>query len=161
MMTTPAEKAAMDKRICDLAAANNGEVTPDMVWQDAQDPDSPLRKAFEWDKDAAWNKHNLQVARTLIASVTIKVTLTNTTIKIPQFTHDPSLPQKTQGYIDVQQVQQMNQTDLAKQIISQELGRTRQALSRAQGYASHFKMDADIEQLTIDIQALEDRLKAA
>ena len=157
-----ADRTAIDLRVNQLASDNNGEITPDMIWQEAQNPASVFRKytAFEWNKTKAWNKHNLQVARNLIASVVIKVTVNKVIVKIPQFTRDPSLPEDTQGYMDVQQVHKLNQTDIAKKIISQELGRTRQALDRAQGYASYFEMEADIKKLTASIQKLEDRLAA-
>jgi hypothetical protein len=157
-----ADRTAIDLRVNQLAGNNKGVVTPDMIWQEAQNPTSVFRKytAFEWDETDAWNKHNLAVARNLIASVVIKVRVNKVIVKIPQFTRDPSLPEDTQGYMNVQQVQQLNQMDIAKQIISQELGRTRQALDRAQGYASYFKMEADIKKLTNSIKKLEERLAA-
>lgn len=160
-MTTRDERKAIEKRINELARANDGNITPDMVWQDAQDEDSPLYNSFEWDKNSAWNKHNLQIARNLIASVTIEVELVETTIKIPQYTRDPALEERTQGYMDVTAIDKINQQDLAKQIISQELGRTRQALARAKGYAAYFDMDEDIAEVVASIEALEEQLKAA
>jgi hypothetical protein len=161
VMTTRDERKAIENRINELARANDGNITPDMVWQDAQDEDSPLYNSFEWDKNSAWNKHNLQIARNLIASVTIEVELIETTIKIPKYTRDPSLEDHTQGYMDVTAIDEVNQRDLAKQIISQELGRTRQALARAQSYATYFKMEKEIAQAVVDIKALEETLKAA
>lgn len=162
-MTTAKDRAAIEAHLNNMAQSNNGEITPDMVWDDAQNPNSPLRlhPSFEWNEKAGWRKHNLQVARNLIASVDIVWQVNKVEIKLPRYTKDPNLPRKTQGYMDVTQVKQRNDEDLARQIISQELGRTRQALERAQGYASYFDdMETEIKSLTKRILKLEDQLAA-
>ena len=51
--------------------SERGVLTPDEVLKEAENPDSPLHEAFEWDNDAAARQHRLTQARRLIVSIRI------------------------------------------------------------------------------------------
>lgn len=55
----------------DRMHTEHGEVTPDKVLEEAQDQNSPLHPAFEWDDTEAARQHRLSQARRLITSVRI------------------------------------------------------------------------------------------
>lgn len=59
-------KSAKYERLIELYKIH-GKLTADLVVEDAEDPDSPLHDAFEWDDENAAYNHRLTQARTLIA----------------------------------------------------------------------------------------------
>jgi hypothetical protein len=60
---------ATGERLEALTEANNGCITPRVVWQDAQAEDSPMHDAFTWDDEEAARKHRDNEARQLIRSI--------------------------------------------------------------------------------------------
>ncbi len=58
--------------------ANGGLLLAEKVFAAAKAKDSPLHKYFEWDREVAWRKHNLEVAGQLIRSYTIHYTQVET-----------------------------------------------------------------------------------
>jgi len=75
-------------------------ITPEMVVKEAESPDSPLHKHFNWDDVTAAHQHRLAQARTLLNKYRITITYDRepgvpTTIQVPAFMQ----PTKTEGYI--------------------------------------------------------------
>lgn len=52
-----------------LRVEHKGELTPEDVLRDAENPNSPLHSHFEWDNTSAARQHRLNQARNLIRSV--------------------------------------------------------------------------------------------
>ncbi len=50
----------------------HGELTPGLVLDIARDPSHPLHNRFEWDNEAAAEKHRLSQARSIIRSVRVR-----------------------------------------------------------------------------------------
>ena len=55
-----------------LRNRNGGELTPDQVVEDAEDPASPLNPLFEWSDTEAAYQYRLQQARQVIRSVVVR-----------------------------------------------------------------------------------------
>ena len=51
--------------------AQAGELTPNVVVEDAQNPNSPLHPCFEWSDDKAAHQYRLSQARKLIGSIVV------------------------------------------------------------------------------------------
>jgi len=65
------DREIVAKRLAEIAEANDGKLTPDLVVQDAEDADSPLHELFEWDDGVAGHKYRLDQARQVITSVRV------------------------------------------------------------------------------------------
>lgn len=152
-----------EQRVRDLSAANDGEITPDEVFEDARNKESPLHDLFEWDETEAARKYNLQIARNVIASVTIEVTITKSVITVPEFVRNPDKPGNEQGYVDIASVVANNEEEIARKIIHAELGRMQAAIHRAIGYSTYFKkeMKDKLEGMKDDITVMQETLKDA
>jgi hypothetical protein len=135
------KKAARD-RIIELAEANGGRITPDMVVEDARNEDSPLHAYFEWDVDLAARQHWLDQARTLIRSVKIVTREERKTVVSVGFVRDPGMDSTEQGYISVRKVR--TDEEMARDVLLDEFRRAGAALDRARKLAAVFKMDADV-----------------
>ena len=135
------KKAARD-RIVELAEANGGRVTPEMVVDDARNPDSPLHAYFEWDVNLAAARHWLDQARTLIRSVKIVTREDKKTVVSVGFVRDPTMESTEQGYISVRKVR--SDEEMARDVLLDEFRRAAAALDRARKLAAVFKMDAEV-----------------
>ena len=67
------DEAVVIEAISDIAKKSNGELTPAAVLDSASDPKSPLHSYFTWDNTEAAQKWRIHQARSLIASVIIKM----------------------------------------------------------------------------------------
>jgi len=66
------------KHLDGLAQQRGGDLTPEIVVNDAADPDSPIHRCFDWDNDKAGDKWRLHQARQLIGSIIVEVTVKDT-----------------------------------------------------------------------------------
>ena len=60
-------------RIDALMEEHDGDVTPELVYQDAQSKESPLHDYFEWNNRAAAKAHRLSQARELLRFIHVVV----------------------------------------------------------------------------------------
>lgn len=69
----------------------NGRLLPRELWESARSPRSPFHDAFDWDVDNAAAQYWDGVARNIINSYRVMVSVTDTTrrIVVPAFVHDP------------------------------------------------------------------------
>lgn len=72
-----------------LRKEHKGELTPEDVLKDAENPNSPLHSFFEWDDGEAARQHRLAQARGLIRSV------------VAIYTHDDKPATRTRAYVHV------------------------------------------------------------
>lgn len=67
----PADAQAVGERLSVLRMEHGDNLRPEIVWRDAQAPDSPLHKCFEWDTEKAaaayWDAQARVVLRTIRA----------------------------------------------------------------------------------------------
>lgn len=132
----------------------HGELTPELVVEDAMNPDSPLHGEFTWDKEKAAYKYLLVEARQLIKSVKINFTIEKTTVSAVAYTKNPSNPQNQQGYVSVEAVK--NDHEMTRLILVQEFQRAGAALKRAQRLAKYFDLEHEVEQLHDQMQKLKE-----
>ena len=131
---------------------SNGTITPEMVVNDAMDPDSPLHGEFTWDKtEAAW-AFWMHQARKLIASVKITIITDSKTVKTVGYTRDPSKSGKEQGYISVEKAREDEET--SRDILIEEFKRAGAALQRAQRLAIAFIMENEVDAMARKVNKL-------
>jgi hypothetical protein len=61
------------ERIEKIKLKHGGSATPEQVFEDARDPDSPLHDCFTWDATEAAHRHNLAEARYLLRSYQVVI----------------------------------------------------------------------------------------
>lgn len=66
-------KQQYEQELKKLAEQNNGELTPQIVVEAAEDNKSPLHDYFEWDDEAAGVQYRLWQARKLIVKVKVEL----------------------------------------------------------------------------------------
>jgi len=137
-----------------IAEIDDGKLSPESVVRDAKKRSSPLHKFFEWDDSKAAHEHRIYQARELIRSITVFSSSTEIEIKAPKYVHDPRV--EGQGYIELAKVR--NDRDHAHEVMLQELGRVKAALSRANEIAKVLGLEGDIAELIVAATSIEDRL---
>jgi hypothetical protein len=153
------DRKRLEVEINELAEANGGKVTPDMVIKAARKKSTALYEYF--DSRDAWNQSKAQahycviVARELIRSVRIEVTTTEYSISAPAFVRDPSAAPK-QGYTSTKNLR--NDADLAREVLVEEFARAGAALARAKAVAAAIGMANEVEELRVNLGALSERV---
>lgn len=133
---------------------HKGHITPEHVVEEASDERSPLHDLFEWDDAAAAHQHRLDLAREVIRSVRVSVTVNNYEVACPIFVRDPaSAPH--QGYALLSEVR--GDQERARLVIADEAGRARAALARALAVASALNLEGEIDRLINNVTDLRER----
>jgi hypothetical protein len=149
-------KQAARDRIIELAEANGGRITAEMVVEDARDPDSALHAYFEWDVDIAAKQYWLDQARTLIRSVKIVTREERKTVVSVGFVRDPSVDSTEQGYISVRKVR--TDEEMARDVLLDEFRRAGAALDRARKLASVFQMSEALDEFVERLNMMRDHI---
>ncbi len=123
----------------------HGKLTPDIVIDEAKDPESILHGHFDWDVDAAALEHWRNQARRLISSVRVVFTTDTTAVACVAYVRDPSAPSDEQGYVQVNQVR--TDTDRSREVLVSEFSRAAAVLTRAKEIAAVFGMENEVEEL--------------
>lgn len=114
----------------------HGRVTADLILKDAQTKSSPLhdRCGFIWNKDEAAHKYNLDIARTVLATVEFKIVKTDFGHKVPsavsQYVRDPNKKKGEQGYLNIERIKE--RSDDARSVVLAEIDAALSHLRRAQ-----------------------------
>lgn len=137
--------------------AERGELTPDLVIEEARDPGSPLHDRFEWDDGKAAMEHRRKQARDVIRSVRINYETETHVITSFAYVHDPEAPSK-QGYVSVASLR--GSKDLARAAIVAEFGRAAAALKRAYEVAEVLGMRDELDGLVVRVERALVRAKA-
>lgn len=132
------QKETWEERVRNIYDRNGGTITPDMVIEDAKDPDSPLHEKFDWNLETAAMSAWRETARKIIRSVRVVVTVEDvkmqaTSRSIPEFVRDPLANPRHQGFARIADIR----TDEEKSISAMlyEIERIEAALNRAIGIA--------------------------
>lgn len=137
------------KEIQEIAAANDGKITPNMVLAAAQQPGSALYDYFEtrgvWDPIKARRAYGLIIARECIRSCKIQVITKQFPVEVPWFIRDPERERKTQGYIAI--IKLRNDEDLARDALIEEFARAGAAMKRAQQLAVALGLESEVQEI--------------
>ena len=127
------KKQAVAERLAEIAALNDGRITPDMVLADASNPDSPMHDLIEWDDEKAAHKHRLQQCRNILSTVTYKWERIDRVMTAPAYVRDPEADGSVQGYVSIAKL--ATEEDLARDAMRAEIRRVMSTLARAQAIA--------------------------
>lgn len=152
-------EAAVRERLIYLQN-KHGQITPQIVVDDAKTKESPLHGKFDWNVRSAAMKHWLHTARELIQRVNLISSESETiTIKAPYYVRDPSVAANEQGYVSVAQL--LKDPSRARESLRLEFGRAEGALTRARAVASALNMEGEVEAMIVQLVRMTDRLSAA
>lgn len=84
-MITIQQKTTPSQAILDLASQCGGEITPEIVLNEARSPESPLHKQFCWDDTKAAELFRLAQAASLIRRVKVTYTTGEKEIRVRAF----------------------------------------------------------------------------
>lgn len=153
---TPLDQAELEEAIREelrqLADANGGLLTPEIVVDAARQEDSPLHTAFEWDNKEAAHQYRIEQARRLIRSVKVVVTVEDRAVKIPMFVRDSTREPHVPGYVRTQEA--ALEEDRARAILLAEILRIRGLLVRCKAISMVFGLEGDFEKLELSVAAL-------
>lgn len=138
-------------------AEKYGRLTPDLVVQEAKNPESILHNLFEWNDVEAGHQHRLFQARQIITSVRVIITTENKKISTVYYVRDPEADPMEQGYVSIDKLK--SDKDLARESIVMEFSRATAYLQRARNHAEALGMQEDIEALIADVEELKSRLE--
>jgi len=114
-------------------ADENGHIEPSTVIAAARPPGSVIHDDFEWDLERAALNDWTETARRLIRFVKLQVIIERETVVAPLYVSDPVRPSKSKRFVDLTVAAQ--QTDIAQQILMDELDRIVAQIRRAQEIA--------------------------
>jgi hypothetical protein len=115
---------------------DRGDITPEIVVEEAASPDSPIHAAFEWDNAAAAHEHRLSQARHLVKSVRLVVDDAKNTI--PAFVHVVVNDQRSYQPIELV-VQNRTLLESATEQLVGKLDAARQAVEDVQRAAKVYR----------------------
>jgi hypothetical protein len=84
-MKTIQQKTTLSQIILDLAKQHDGEITPEIVLNEAKSPESPLHKQFCWDDTKAAEMFRLAQAAALIRRIKVTYTTDKKEIRVRAF----------------------------------------------------------------------------
>lgn len=145
------EKLAIQARLTELTQLGNGRLTPESVVDDAKNEDSPLHSHIfrETDGEAAY-QHRLDLARQLIRSVRVNVTIDQRSVSVVGYVHDPG--SREAGYVPT--VSLVDEKDRAFEVVMREFGRVEAIVVRSREIADVLGMRDELEGLLENIQRL-------
>lgn len=116
----------------------HGELTPQIVVDEARPADAPLHGRFEWDDSVAGEKYRLVQAARLIRVVRIEYTSPNSTEKkfIRAFSslHESGEPER-QGYAPTEEILE---NDVTRRILLRNMERDIVVLKKRYGHLAEF-----------------------
>ena len=144
-------------RLEELAATNEGRITPAMVVEDARKDDSPLHDKFNWNIEEAAMSHWLSTARAIIRSVRVIVRTSKSIVRAPFYVRDPDAARNEQGYVALTSVR--GHEDQAREVLVTQFSRAAAALRRAHEVAAVLELTDEVEGLLAGIVGLQSRLQ--
>ena len=126
-----------------------GEIKPEDLVKDAQDPKSPFHNDFSWDDRELAEQARLQIARKILGEFRFEKVRRNTLLMCPMFRRDPSKGRK-QGYVMIPEVKKQQN----REIVSWELSRAYSYLNGSWLAIAGLNFNGDEQ----DLAAIEERL---
>ena len=134
----------VEERMNELAD-DQGRLTPDTILADAANEESPLHNEFEWDDSKAGHLYRVEQARRLIPSVKLVIETAEVKIDVSIYVRDPDANSTDQGYRNILKVK--SESEVAREMLLQEVRRTSECLNRAIGYAAHFGLSEGVAKI--------------
>lgn len=138
------------ERINEIAAANGGHITADMVLADARRESSPLHACYDWNVESAAHEHWLDTSRRLIRSVRVVFKEERSVIRAMAYVRDPAMPSDRQGYVSVTKLR--DDQDLSREALVNEFARAAGALRRARELAAALGMREQMDSMLDQIE---------
>lgn len=151
---TEQRRHAINGRLLQLATANGGALTADLVIADAQKPESPLHGEFDWNVASAAHSHWVTVANRLINAYTVTVTVDSVTLKAPVFLRSADDPKRF-----VRSESLATDRSVAREVLQREIARVRAAVGRMQAVASILELNDEIDVLQRQAQAVAEKVE--
>lgn len=150
----------IQSRIIELADANSGEITPDMVVADAKRADSPIHEHFEarglFNPEKCMEVAQLNEARYLIRGVPLRIKSDKRTLQVPRYVRDPSKGSKEQGYISADRIK--SDEDRARDALIDMFKRVGSMVKTARDYGEYFALESELAELEQRIAALQEAI---
>jgi len=121
--------------------SKEGKVTPQELVDAARNKNHPLHNDFEWDDKKAAQKHRLDTARAIIASVRVVITTETRKINCPGYARDPEAAPNEQGYVSI--VRLRDNREMAEEALLAEVGRVQSILERAEEFAHALELERE------------------
>ena len=151
------DRELVAEKLAEIADLNGGRLTPDLVLDEAKDPNSILHGLFEWDDSLAAHQHRLFQARQIITSVRVVITTENRKISTVYYVRDPEAASMEQGYVSIDKLK--TSSDLARESIVMEFARAESHLQRAKLHAEALGMNGQIDDLLEDLGRVKEAVK--
>jgi hypothetical protein len=90
----------------ELKNEHGGVLTPRIVIDAARDPTYPMYSLFPWNDAAIGDAHRLNIARRLIASLTITTTHAGRIVTTVAYVRAPQAEARVQGYVSISEIAQ-------------------------------------------------------
>lgn len=140
----------------ELNKAHHGQLTPEIIVEEASSPDSPLHELFPWDNEIAGHKYRLAIARSIFRSVRFEIrTETFSFSNVPSYVHDPQSDE--QGYVALESTS----TATKHAVLLAELRMVAGHLNRSQEVAAATVPAAvkDLEELSDNLDSIITRIR--
>jgi hypothetical protein len=132
-----------------------GNIEPASVVEAARDPDSPIHELFQWNETLAAQQQWVDTAKRLIRFVKLEIIIERETVIAPYYVVDPDRPPKSRRYLTLTTAARSRAT--AREVLSGELHRISQAISRALAVAAVLGMTNELQELLENVTALRER----
>lgn len=152
------EKLAIERRLAELTERGGGRLTPEAVVQDAESPSSPLHARIfrASDREAAY-QHRLDLARQLIRSVRVNVTIDQRSVSVVGYVHDPGT--HASGYVPTASL--INERERALQVVLREFSRVEAIIARSREIAEVLGLRTELEAMLNNLQQFVDAARRA
>ncbi len=151
------DKDLVAEKLAEIAEQNGGRLTPNLVLDEARDPESILHNLFEWDDGLAAHQHRLFQARQIITSVRVVITTEKRKISTVYYVRDPEAGPSEQGYVNIDKLKSSD--DLARESIVMEFARAQSHLTRAKLHAEALGLDDDVDALLDSLERIKESMK--
>ena len=152
------EKLAIERRLAELTEQGNGRLTPEAVVRDAEDPLSPLHaKIFAESEQEAAYQRRLELARQLIRSVRVNVTIDHRSVSVVGYVHDPAT--HASGYVPTASL--VNERERALEVVLREFHRVEAIITRSREIATVLGLREELEAMLNNLQQFVDAARRA
>jgi hypothetical protein len=151
------DKDLVAEKLAEIAEQNGGRLTPNLVLDEARDPESILHNLFEWDDGLAAHQHRLFQARQIITSVRVVITTEKRKISTVYYVRDPEAGPTEQGYVSIDKLKSSD--DLARESMVMEFARAQSHLTRAKLHAEALGLDDDVDALLDSLTRIKELMK--
>lgn len=151
------DKLAIERRLAEITA-RDGKLTPEAVVDDAKDPSSPFHARIyrESDSEAAY-QHRLDIARQIIRSVRVNVTVDNRSVSVVGYVHDPS--SSSSGYVPT--VSLVSERDRSVAVVLREFARVEAIITRSREIADVLGLRVELEGMLENLRSFIESAKKA